>query len=1115
MKRCKSFGFILTVFFFFHLFILSSQVLPEENAALAEIEEKIEQIDTLIEERQFEKAIAIGEETLEKAKNVFRESDPTVARVLNSLGECYSEQANYEKSEPLLKQALAIRKKAYGLEHPDVAESLNALGILYKYQSKYTEAESILKQALAMREKLLGPEHSNVASSLNDIANLYFMQCKYAAAEPLLKQALGIRKKALGPQHAMVAKTLSNLGKLYFRQRKYPEAEGLLKQALNIQKKTLGPRHHDLTGTYTMLAGTYAMEGEYSKAEPFFKLALEIEEKVLGPEHPNVATMLSNLAHFYSIEGKYNKVEPLLKRALNIQEKTTGPSVAMAVTLSNLAFFYSNQGKYQEAERLYRRSAAIWEKIVGPDAVWAADPLDGLALIYTRQEKFHNAESFLKRSLNIREKAFGQNHPEVAISLAGLANLYLVQGKYEEAEPLFKKTLVIFDKAPGTHHTAMLFSQESLASLYHSQGKYQKAEHLLNQVLTAKEKTMGPNHPETGASMEKLAILYGSFGKTDKSLALYNNFHKSRQHFIEYAFSYASEDQKMRYIEKYPLLNHSLLSYALINNKVDPNSMQEVTEKIQTALRCAALEMALKAKGVVIDAVLAEKEIAFCSYDEAIRKKAEKHAQVCGEISTLTLAGVNKLDPEIYRDRLQTLYQEKDALETELSNSCAEFKDELAMRRFKIPDVVHAIPEGSVLWEFIRYEPYDFKKTGSDTERTGPPRYLAFTLDHEEEITLTDLGEAEAIDQLIHSARERLYKAREEAYFPVVIQSEKQLNGVTTELYDTIFAPLASSLGDRTDILISPDGQLNLLPFEIFPCPDGQYVIEKYRISYLSSGRDLLRFKKEQESTDWAMVMADPAFNLAGEALAAQRDKTLNEPEVSPVLYAQSRGVSGCFDNRFTSLRYSRRETVSVVQALEDQARLKARYYCGGDALEEVLKGMSGAPRVLHLATHGFFCEDVEIGIQGGFENPLLRCGLALTGANCVMDKGGKDESRKEDGILTAFEQKGLNLVGTELVTLSACETGVGEVKNGEGVYGLRRAFQHAGARSIMMSLWKVRDRETCELMEGFYQNWLGGQSKREALRQSALKILASQREKHQAGHPYLWGAFVLLGDPD
>jgi len=989
-------------------------------------------LDVLIEEQQFEKAIVMGEEALEKVEKAFGESDTTVARVLNSLGKCYYEQADYEKCESLWNQALSIREKTLGPEHPDVAASLNNLALLYRAQGKYPEAEPLVKRALSIREKALGPEHPDVAASLSNLAALYKNQGKYPEAESLYKRALSIHEKALGLEHPDVANSLNNLALLYREQGKYPEAEQLFKRALSIQEKARGPEHPLVASSLNNLAALYWNQGKYSEAVPLLKRSLSIREKALGPEHPNVAESLNNLAALCYFQGKYPEAEPLYKRALSIREKALGPDhPSVANSLYSLAALYYSQGKYPEAGPLY------------------------------------------KRALSIREKALGPEHPDVAISLNDLATLYRTQNKYPEAEPLFKRALAIWEKA------------------------------------------LGPDHPDTGASLENLAILYASSGKTDQSLAHCEKLQQSRQNFIEYVFSYASEDQKMRYIDKYPLIDHSFLSCAIINNKVEPGAASEVTLKTKTQLRYATLEMALKAKAVVIDAVSAEKEIVFCSYDEAVRKKAEKHTQICGEISTLTLAGVNKLDPEIYRDRLQTLYQEKDALETELSNSCAEFKDELAMRRFKIPDVVHAIPEGSVLWEFIRYEPYDFKKTGSDTERTGPPRYLAFTLDHEEEITLTDLGEAEAIDQLIHSARERLYKAREEAYFPVVIQSEKQLNGVTTELYDTIFAPLASSLGDRTDILISPDGQLNLLPFEIFPCPDGQYVIEKYRISYLSSGRDLLRFKKEQESTDWAMVMADPAFNLAGEALAAQRDKTLNEPEVSPVLYAQSRGVSGCFDNRFTSLRYSRRETVSVVQALEDQARLKARYYCGGDALEEVLKGMSGAPRVLHLATHGFFCEDVEIGIQGGFENPLLRCGLALTGANCVMDKGGKDESRKEDGILTAFEVSGLNLVGTELVTLSACETGVGEVKNGEGVYGLRRAFQHAGARSIMMSLWKVRDRETCELMEGFYQNWLGGQSKREALRQSALKILASQREKHQAGHPYLWGAFVLLGDPD
>jgi CHAT domain-containing protein len=525
--------------------------------------------------------------------------------------------------------------------------------------------------------------------------------------------------------------------------------------------------------------------------------------------------------------------------------------------------------------------------------------------------------------------------------------------------------------------------------------------------------------------------------------------------------------------------------------------------------------MILKSKAVVVDAVSAEKEIAFCSYDDNIRRKAERHAEICGEIATLALAGAGKIETGIYRERLIKLYSIKDSLETELNVKCTEFRDELHSRKFEVADIAGIIPEGSVLWEFIVYEPIDFQKPGSGGDRIGPPRYLAFTLDNKGRITLNDLGDATEIDNLISEARKAIYDARETVYSPLVEESEKRLTGVTGELYKRIFEPLTSSLGNNRYIFISPDGQLNLIPFEILPAPDGQYVVEKYEISYLSSGRELLKFKRKREPGNWALVMADPDFDLSGDRLTRRRERVLKQSGIFTVEYTPTRGASDCMNKLFPGLPYTQRESMSVVRTLEKNSGLRVESYYGGEVLEEVLKGMESAPRVLHLATHGYFCEDLSMVRGRTLENPLLRSGLALAGANRLMSTGGVTVDWGEDGILTAFEVSGLNLVGTELAVLSACETGVGEIKNGEGVYGLRRTFQYAGAETILMSLWKVPDRETYRLMSGFYKNWVGeGRRKREALRQSTLTLLNDLRKRYGTAHPLLWGGFILAGNP-
>jgi len=1043
-----------------HLLFGLNPVLAQEDLESIQIHELIGQTDSLSRARDLDTAMALGELALQKARAKFGDPDTSVALALHVLGKCYYYAANYSRCESLWSEALDARERALGEDHHRVAASLNSLASFWSRQGKYAKAEPIWKRALVISEKTLGHDHLQVARSLNGLAILLSKQGKYAQAESLHQRALAIREKTPEPDHLSVAATLNNL------------------------------------------ANCCRDQAKYAQAEPIFKRALAIREQALGPDHPLVAQSLNNLANLYLDQGKLTEAGPLYKRALVIKEKVLGPDhPAVASGLNNLASLYRQEARYAEAELLFKRALAIRRTALGSDHPLTAHTLNNLAALYRGQERYAEAKELHEQALSAREKTLGSDHPQVAQSLSNLAVVFTQQGRYDQAEPLFRRALIVDEKALGPDHLEVADDLNNLAALYANQARYAEAESLCRRALVIREKALSPDHPDVCVSLANMAVLFGSLGLPDTSVGYYRKLLRSRQRFIEYAFSYASEEQKMRYTERYPLTDQSLFSFAIMTES-------------DRARNCA-LEMTLKSKAVVIDAVSAEKQIALCSYDEEMRRKAQRHAQVCGEISAVTLAGAQQFDPEVYRERLRALHGTKDSLEMELSRSCAEFKDELAARRFAASDVSEALPQGSVLWEFVQYRPYDFAKVGSDEEKTGPPRYLAFTLDHAGNTSLSDLGDAGEIDSLVNLARKTIYGARSDVYSASAAEAERRLNEITSELYEIIFSPLEPHLRGRTNVYVCPDGQLNLLPFEILPCPDGRYVVEKYSVSYLSSGRDLLRFKKRQEPADRALALADPDFNLSRERLAQQRDQTLRKSDIVSFAYEPSRGASGCLNHRFNPLPHSREEARSVGETLERKAGMKVDCYYGGDALEEILKGMSSPPRLLHLATHGYFCEDLDLAENRMMENPLLRSGLALSGANRLMDAGRSDGAPAEDGILTAFEASGLNLVGTDLVTLSACETGLGEVKNGEGVYGLRRAFQHAGARAILMSLWKVPDKETGELMSLFYDNWLSGQTKKEALRRAALKILKDRRAGGEPTHPLFWGGFVLLGDPN
>jgi CHAT domain-containing protein len=384
---------------------------------------------------------------------------------------------------------------------------------------------------------------------------------------------------------------------------------------------------------------------------------------------------------------------------------------------------------------------------------------------------------------------------------------------------------------------------------------------------------------------------------------------------------------------------------------------------------------------------------------------------------------------------------------------------------------------------------------------------------------MIDLGEAEKIDRAV-------------AKFKKEVAEIKETKGIkhreaSRNIYDMVFKPIKNELRDVKEVFISPDGNLNLIPFEVLQGPDGRYLIEDYTFNYLAAGRDLLGFGEIFEKAQKALLMGDPDFDMGSEEKSSTLRRLALRDAKQEKVVKRSTEMKGF---HFSHLPGTREE----VRAIQDIIGMdNADLYTGKEALEEVLR-TKGAPKILHLATHGFFLTDLDLtslmdesmvrgmqqisglpiptGKKARIENPLLRSGIALAGANKALESG---DAGKSDGIVTAEKILGFRLRGTEMVVLSACETGVGEVKTGEGVFGLRRAFTQAGAKSLVMSMWSVPDKETRELMIQFYRNILSGKMNRcQALRQAALREMQIAKERHGYANPFYWGAFVFMGEP-
>ena len=1043
----------------------------------------------------FQRALTIREK-------VFGTESVPASESLKDLAQIEQLKGKYKEAEELYQRSLGIVEKVLGPDEPNVADRLGNLASLYEEEGRYPDAEPLAKRALAIDERALGSEHSDVSDILAILATIYNREGKFDQAEPLFKRALSIEEKSLGSEHPRVADKLNHLGVLYFAEGRYPEAEGALLRALKIDEMALGPDHPEVATRANNLAVLYDTQGRYVEAEPLYTQALKIREKILGPEHTELATTLNNIAAFYYAQGRYAEAEPLYKRALAINEKALGPEhPQVAAGLGNLAALYDEQGRYQEAEPLLKRALAIAERTLGPDHSDVALDLGALGLLYFEQGRYAEAEPLYRRALAIDEKALGPQHPRLANELNDLGGLYREQGRLEDAEPFFQRALAIDVKAMGQDHPDAAHDLSNLAGLYRDQGKFQIAEEFEKRALAIEEKALGADHPDVGTDLNNLATLYYVQGRYRDAEPLFErNFAILRKRF-EYSFAYMSEKDRLQFLTTvqgdFPLY----LSFCMAEREQN----KEVAGKIYDLL--------LWQKGLVGTSVTAMRASVAASGDAEAARMFEEVASKKSQSARLVAAR-----PEGWQEARAKLDADANDLEQQLARRVSSVAEQKNLARTTWKDVQKGLKPEEAAVEFVRFPFHDGKK------KTDKTYYMALVIRPEsKQPGLIQLGEAKAMEGEPFLS----YRAEVELRKRHGAQAARAPASPWRTLCDEIWQPLESALGDAKRVYVSVDGVLNQLPLGVLQGADGRRLMEKYDLRVVSSTRDILR-TKHRPAGDTAILVGNPRFLLSEkEQVAALRGLDGSEKAGQEVLVASttlpanpggsalSRSVSerGACDppppegGVLCPLPGTAAEVQSIGALLREK-RWNVSSFQGEQALEEVVK-KAAKPRVLHLATHGFFLTDEDA--TTGLEDPMLRSGLFFAGADRTLKLQAPLEGM-ENGVLTAYEAAALNLQGTELVVLSACETGRGHVQNGEGVFGLGRALQEAGAESVLMSLWSVPDQETQELMTLFYKNWLGGMDKPEALRQAQITERDEVQKRYGKDLPYYWGAFVLVG---
>jgi CHAT domain-containing protein len=715
---------------------------------------------------------------------------------------------------------------------------------------------------------------------------------------------------------------------------------------------------------------------------------------------------------------------------------------------------------------------AISEKALGPEHPDVASSLNNLANLYRVQGKYGEAEPLYERSLAISEKAVGPEHPYVAQSLNNLANLYRVQGKYGEAEPLYKRALAIREKAVGPEHPYVAQSLQNLANLYRDRWKYAEAEPLYKRALAIREKALGPEHPAVAETLNNLAVLYWDQGKYAQAEPLFERSLSNLKGQFEQHFTYMGEKERLLFLNKVSDFFPTYLSFCLVYQEQDPSLVGRMYDTLlwQKGLIAGSIT-SLRAQ----IAATGDKQ-ALVLFEQLTAKKTQLATRLTAEPK----------DREAWRKNVEQLQQETNDMEQELVRRSSILTESKKLAQVSWHDLQKALGKDEAAVEFVRFRWHDGKGLTDTAEYVA----LIVTSETTSAPTLVKLGEAKTLE----AGPIEDYRRRAGLSEDLVAVAEPSF-------YQAFWKPLESAVNGKKRIYISPDGVLNQVALGIVPASDGHPLIEKYDLRLVSSTKDILR-EKPRPAADTAVLVGAPQFDL-DEAKQRELIQSLSKKGAGaqPVFVASASGLrSGDLRRgRLTPLPGAKLE-LQQVSSLLTKHHWQVETDSGEDALEEAVKRVQG-PRVLHVATHGFFLADEERSkgnLTARAEDPMLRSGLFFAGANRVVSHVPSSPD-VDDGVLTAYEASGLNLQGTELVVLSACETGLGEIKNGERVFGLRRALQEAGAESVLMSLWAVRDRETRELMTLFYDKWLSGMDMYEALRAAQLEM--RRRVKARYGH--------------
>jgi CHAT domain-containing protein len=947
-------------------------------------------------------------------------------------------------------------------------------------QQKHFAAVKIAKKLYDLQVKATGADSLMAERRLQTLSIAYSTANDYVNAEKHFKLYLQATEKRHGVNSQEVLYALMMSYGIYYAQQRYDDVEPIFQRMLSIQEKLHGKKSKEYAQQLSQYAGLQQARNIYTAAQRAYEEALQITEDIApSKDDQSLVGPLQSLGYTYWSSGQQPKAIALNDRAIKIVETSKDMLfITRVATIWTIANQYSFGGRKDLSEPLFKKAIAMSlaeiariEKATPPDPMlpttWSM-----LGGMYRFSDDYAKAEdAYLKSAAAAKKLGYGSG------SEAAIAEIKRIQGKYKEALALYQQTKDDLAKVAPAAATSM---NPMLVMILTDMKDYARAEKLELEYIAYMTKQYGKNHPFLGSAYHMLAGVYAHAGKIKQAEAAYDRGLDLMEKELSVVLRSGTDTDHAVYFGQHGYVLDTILAFNLV-----------YAPKSGTAARLA-LTTLLRRKGRILDAAAAALATIRSRLSPDDKKLLDELTSARAQLAKMTVAGAGAGDSDFAKE-VAALEDKILKLEAQVSKKSAAYRT--VTQPVELATIQKAIPKDARLVEIVNYEPFDPSVSYAEQIKFKHKarRYAAYIVGTSGDPTLVELGDANAIEAVIEKFRKALADP-----------DNDQAADLGRQLYDLTMAKILPKVGGSTNLLIAPDGALNVVPFSALVDEKKQFLIAKYTFTYLTSGRDLLRVKVKPKGQGGGVMFADPKFDSTGPVKNDNKTRGARSADIKSFKWPQLPGTAA--------------EADAVVKTFKG-----FKVYRGDAATEGTLKKVK-SPEILHLATHGFFLPDEKPpedesaggggvalpGMSGAvatttqpqrYENPLLRSGLAFAGAN-------KLASGDDDGLLTALEASSLDLSGTKLVVLSACETGVGKVTNGDGVYGLRRSLVIAGAESLVMSMWQVDDFATKELMSGFYKRISEGKPRSAALRETQIQLLVNPKYSH----PFYWAAFVPAG---